>query len=58
MFLIAYDYYAKAGDSKKMGIAKENFPSKEEIFTENIQAGSSATVNCWINESTTVRTRD
>ena len=58
VFLIAYDYYAKAGDSKKMGIAKENFPSKEEIFTENIQAGSSATVNCWINESTTVRTRD
>ncbi len=58
VFLIAYDYYAKAGDSRKMGVAKENFPSKEEIFTENVQAGSSMTVNCWINESTTIRTRD
>lgn len=58
VFLIAYDYYAKAGDKAKMAAAKENFPSKEEIFTENITSGSSATVKCWINESTTIRTRD
>src|SRR5690606_17633345 len=58
VYLIAYDYYAKAGDSKKMAIAKDGFPSKEEIFTENIENGSRVTVNCWINESTTIRTRD
>lgn len=58
VYLIAYDYYAKAGDTKKMAIAKEGFPSKEEIFTENIENGSRVTVNCWINESTTIRTRD
>jgi tetratricopeptide (TPR) repeat protein len=58
VYLIAYDYYAKAGETKKMAIAKEGFPSKEEIFTENIENGSRATVNCWINESTTIRTRD
>lgn len=58
VYLIAYDYYAKAGESRKMAIAKEGFPSKEEIFTENVENGSRATVNCWINESTTIRTRD
>lgn len=58
VFLIAYDYYQRAGDSKKMGIAKDNFPSKEEIFTEGMTAGTSMQVNCWINESTTLRTRD
>ena len=58
VFLVAYDYYAKAGSSKKMALAKENFPSREEIFTENITAGSSASVKCWIGESTTIRTRD
>jgi Flp pilus assembly protein TadD, contains TPR repeats len=58
VYLIAYDYYAKAGDSKKMAIAKDGFPSKEEIFTENIESGTKVTVGCWINEATTIRTRD
>jgi tetratricopeptide (TPR) repeat protein len=58
VFLIAYDYYAKAGNKSKMTAAKENFPSKEEIFTENITNGSAAQVKCWINEGTTIRTRD
>lgn len=59
VFLIAYDYYAKAGNSKKMAQAKDNFPSKEEIFTEGVDAGSSRTLNtCWVGETTTIRTRD
>jgi tetratricopeptide (TPR) repeat protein len=59
VFLIAYDYYQRAGNTKKMAQAKENFPSKEEIFTEGIDAGSSKTLNsCWVGESTTIRTRD
>ncbi len=58
VYLIAYDYYAKAGDSKKMAIAKDGFPSKEEIFTENIESGTKVTVGCWIQEATTIRTRD
>jgi tetratricopeptide (TPR) repeat protein len=58
VFLIAYDYYSKSGDAKKMAQAKENFPSKEEIFTEGIEAGTTKAVGCWINESTVIRTRD
>jgi hypothetical protein len=41
-----------------MAAAKENFPSKEEIFTENVSLGANVKVECWINESTTIRTRD
>jgi tetratricopeptide (TPR) repeat protein len=58
VFLVAYDYYQRAGDSKKMAQAKDNFPSKEEIFTEGVEAGSSKAVGCWIGETTTIRTRD
>jgi tetratricopeptide (TPR) repeat protein len=58
VYLAAFDYYQKAGDAKKMSIAKEQFPSKEELFLKDYKAGTSTTVDCWINESTTWRTRD
>lgn len=58
VYLLAYDYYAKAGDSQKMGMAKASFPSKEDIFLVNYTAGQSVRVGCWIGESTTIRTRD
>ena len=58
VFLAAYDMYQKAGNTEGMANAKEQFPSKENIFNYNIKAGDSVSVGCWINTSTTVRTRD
>lgn len=58
VYLLAYDYYAKAGATQKMNAAKASFPSKEDIFLVNYTAGQSIRVACWIGESTTVRTRD
>lgn len=58
VYLIAFDYYQRAGDSRKMNQAREQFPSKEELFLKNYQAGASVRVDCWINETTTWRTRD
>ena len=58
VYLIAYDYFARAGATQKMGAAKAQFPSKEEIFLVNYQQGQSISVGCWIGESTTIRTRD
>jgi tetratricopeptide (TPR) repeat protein len=58
VYLVAYDYYQKAGDGSKMSMAKQAFPSKEEIFLVNYQAGTTKNVGCWINENTTIRTRD
>jgi tetratricopeptide (TPR) repeat protein len=58
VYLAAYDMYQRAGESKKMSMAKDQFPSKEEIFLVNYSAGQSIRVGCWINETTTIRTRD
>jgi tetratricopeptide (TPR) repeat protein len=58
VFLLAADYYQRAGNSRKVAMAKEAFPSKEDIFLVNYQPGDSKKVECWINESTTIRTRD
>jgi len=58
VYLVAADYYQRAGDSKKVAMAKEGFPSKEEIFLIDYQVGDTKQVGCWIGESTTIRTRD
>jgi len=58
VYLAAYDMYQKAGDSKKMTMAKDQFPSREDIFLVNYTAGQTIRVACWINETTTIRTRD
>jgi tetratricopeptide (TPR) repeat protein len=58
VFLLAADYYQRAGNGKKAAMAKEAFPSREDIFLVNYQVGDSKKVECWINESTTIRTRD
>ncbi|GAA0877525.1 hypothetical protein GCM10009119_04930 [Algoriphagus jejuensis] len=58
IFIAAYNAYQKAGDSRGMGEAKARFPSKEELFTEGLQVGSSISTGCWIGESVTLATRD
>lgn len=58
VYLAAYDMYQRAGDAKGMARAKEQFPSKEEIFLVNWSAGDTQRVGCWINETVTIRTRD
>ncbi|BDD07834.1 hypothetical protein FUAX_02660 [Fulvitalea axinellae] len=57
VFLAAYDMYLKAGDKKGMANAKAQFPSKEELFSYNIDEGSKIKVGCWINVTATVRAR-
>jgi tetratricopeptide (TPR) repeat protein len=58
IFIAAYGAYQKAGDSKGMSEAKARFPSKEELFTEGLQAGSTISTGCWIGETVTLSTRD
>jgi len=58
VYLAAYDMYQRAGEGKKMAMAKDQFPSKEDIFLVNWSAGDTQRVGCWINETVTVRTRD
>jgi tetratricopeptide (TPR) repeat protein len=56
-YLAAYDMYQKAGNSAKMAAAREQFPSKTDIFTMTRQEGESLPVGCWIGGSTVIRAR-
>lgn len=58
MFLAAYEMYRKAGNAQKMQHAKEQFPSIEDIFTNNMEVGQSISVGCWINETVIIQKRD
>ncbi len=58
IFIAAYNAYQKAGDSQGMGSARSRFPSKEELFTEGLQVGSSISTGCWVGESVSLATRD
>ena len=58
VYLAAYEMYQKAGNASGMARAKAQFPSKEEIFLLNWQAGSTQRVGCWIGESVVLKTRD
>jgi len=42
----------------KITNAKGHFPKKQDCFFESMNDGDSYTVGCWINETTTVRTRE
>jgi len=58
VFIAAYEMYRKAGNNKLMANAKEQFPSKEEVFTYNKEVGDQLQVGCWVGETVTIRTRD
>ena len=58
VFIAAYDMFQKAGDSKLMQSAKEQFPSKGEIFDRNYNRGDTMNTGCWIGESVVLRARD
>jgi len=57
VFLAAYDAYQRAGNTSGMSSAESQFPSQEEIFTEAKEVGQTFTVECWINETVTIRKR-
>src|SRR5205085_9347795 len=58
VFIAAYEMYAKAGAQQKMSNAKEQFPSKEDIFLLNWKVGDQKSTGCWIGETVAIRTRD
>ncbi len=58
VFIAAHDMYAKAGNREGMSSAKEQFPSKEEVFTYNKKVGEKVKIDCWVGETVTIQTRD
>ncbi len=57
-YLAAYEMFKRAGNTSAMNRAKDQFPSKEEVFLEGKAVGGSLSVGCWIGESVTIQTRD
>lgn len=58
VFIAAYEMYKRGGDAAKMHNAKSQFPSTEEIFTQNYEKGQVMTVECWIGEAVKLQSRD
>ena len=58
VFIAAYEMYQRGGDAAKMRSAKSQFPSTEEIFTNNFEKGQVMTVECWIKEAVKLQSRD
>lgn len=58
VYLAAYKMYQKAGNASRMATAKEQFPSKEDVFNYGYEVGQSIEAGCWIGETVTVQTRD
>ena len=56
-FIVAYEYYLKAGNQLKASQAKSYFPSGGEIFTEGKELGDSVTVGCWIQQTVKLQKR-
>ena len=44
--------------NKRISTYSKYFPSKEDLFFEDLSSGDSYKVGCWIGQSTRVRTRD
>lgn len=57
VYMAAYDMYERAGNKAKMSDAAAQFPSIEEIFTNNYTEGQTISTGCWVGESTKVRKR-
>ena len=67
VYWVAVDMFSKAKSidnvltnkaNKRISTYSKYFPSKEDCFFNDIEAGSSYKVGCWIGRSTRVRTRD
>jgi tetratricopeptide (TPR) repeat protein len=54
---ISDDPKTKEIAQKKLATIKKSFPEQQDAFMRNLSAGQKITVECWINEETTVRYR-
>ena len=57
VFIAAHKMYMRGGHTKQALSAKAQFPSAEEIFTENYEVKQQLKVDCWINETVNLEKR-
>ncbi len=57
VFIAAYKMFKRAGLDSKANQAREQFPSMEELFNENLEVGELMNTGCWVNEDVTLNKR-
>jgi|GEM_PF-3587900 hypothetical protein len=58
VYMLAADYYQRAGNGKKISQARENFPTKDQLKQWGYSEGQQVSVECWIQETTTIRAKN
>ncbi|HTF19934.1 MAG TPA: hypothetical protein VK658_17800 [Chryseolinea sp.] len=58
VYMLAADYYQRAGNGKKISMAREKFPSKTTLKQWGYTEGRQVSVECWIQETTTIRAKN
>ena len=58
IYMIAADYYQRAGNGKKISMAREKFPTKAQLKEWGYADGQKVNVECWIQEPTTIRAKN
>jgi hypothetical protein len=58
VYMLAADYYQRAGNGKKISAAREKFPTKDMLKSWGYTEGTKVDVKCWIQETTTIRSKN
>lgn len=58
VYMLAADYYQRAGNGKKLTAAREKFPTKEMLKQWGYTEGQKVDVECWIQETTAIRAKN
>lgn len=58
VYMIAAEYYQRAGNGQKVAMAREKFPTKDMVKQWGYSEGQQVSVDCWIQETTAVRAKN
>lgn len=58
VFMIAADYYKRATNGPKFSMAREKFPTREQLAEWGYAEGQTIEVACWIQEETTIQSKN
>lgn len=58
VYMLAADYYQRAGNGRKVSMAREKFPHKDTLKQWGYAEGQQVGVECWIQETATIRAKN
>lgn len=58
VYMLAAEYYQRAGNGRKISMAREQFPTKDTLKKWGYSEGQQVDVECWIQETTTIRAKN